>query len=547
MKRFIVGSIWDRTNRNGINNNFDYLFKGLEVSNALNEKTDETLLKANEVLLDAERINSENIDVQRQLDQVIIESGTSDAEVIQARGQYNNLRERLDSAPVYLEEFGAVGDGITDDTLAIQEAIDYASLNNKTLSAVYNKVYAVKRLFLKSNFYKFGNISFVSLEDSGNNYTITCEDDVVIDEIRVDLLSGYSNERIVKISNRNSVGKIKITASSQYGNVNDLQDAAVVVSGSNTKIGEIDIKNFDNAVTVFDCTNTIINLIRVKSYKRAVYVRKSKDVLIHTIIVDTKSPEAGWVAGENSLLIEESENLTFPFLDLADAAEHAIRLGGVREGLYKQENFYFGTVITRRSQGCGFKVFSGAIETTAKLIKHIHIDNLTVIDACYKMPGIVNRDGLYLNNARDIRIHSYTCINEKETTSSNHGIYITGTDDVSINNTDIRNTKSKSIFIDKTDGRVNSVYFDNVNIKGAGEESIDIDMFGEVVRDIIFRNLFISKGSTSHYAIVFYGTAIYQPLLFDGYVEVSKSLGSLKTNFTNDVFVNKIVDIIGVT
>ena len=139
MKRFIVGSTWDRTNRNGINNNFKYLFEGVAAMNNLNIKADATLLKADAVLMNAQSINESNVDVQNQLDNIILESGTSDAEVVQSRLAYNGeefttLKERLDardknllSRDVNAIDFGIVGDGIADDTEALQAASDHAA------------------------------------------------------------------------------------------------------------------------------------------------------------------------------------------------------------------------------------------------------------------------------------------------------------------------------------------------------------------------------------------------------------------------------------
>ena len=135
MKRFIVGSTWDRTNRNGINNNFDYLFNGVATMNNLNIKADATLLKADAVLLNAENINNNNVNVQNQLDNIILESGTSDAEVIQARTDFlgdtfpllkdrlNNKEKSLLSRGANVIDFGAVGDGVTDDTQAFKDAL----------------------------------------------------------------------------------------------------------------------------------------------------------------------------------------------------------------------------------------------------------------------------------------------------------------------------------------------------------------------------------------------------------------------------------------
>src|SRR5699024_8513125 len=128
---------------NGINHDFDYVLKGVAEMNNLNIKADATLLKADVVLMNAQKINQSNVDVQNQLDNIILESGTSDAELVQARHSYNGeefdtLKDRLDKRDknlltrvVNANDFGIVGDGIADDTVAIQSALDYARENGR--------------------------------------------------------------------------------------------------------------------------------------------------------------------------------------------------------------------------------------------------------------------------------------------------------------------------------------------------------------------------------------------------------------------------------
>lgn len=84
-----MGSIWDRANRNGINDNFQYLFQQAG-------KVNDAIAQAQKAINEANRVNGLNKDVQKQIDDLIIDNSTSDAEVVQARGEHGILRERFE-------------------------------------------------------------------------------------------------------------------------------------------------------------------------------------------------------------------------------------------------------------------------------------------------------------------------------------------------------------------------------------------------------------------------------------------------------------------
>lgn len=127
MNRYIIGSLWDRANRNGANKNFEYLFEGSKRIDALNSRADD-------ILSEAKKTNNMNKDVQKQVDDLILHAGESDAEVIQARGGLPLLKDRLNKVDEKLEELSinAKNYGMSTNASwqtnrnALQQANDYA-------------------------------------------------------------------------------------------------------------------------------------------------------------------------------------------------------------------------------------------------------------------------------------------------------------------------------------------------------------------------------------------------------------------------------------
>ena len=86
-----------------MNDNFEYLFEGNKRIDALSKQADNILSKSELTLNEAQKTNDMNKDVQKQLDNLILENGQSDAEVIQARGGLPLLKDRLDKSESLLE------------------------------------------------------------------------------------------------------------------------------------------------------------------------------------------------------------------------------------------------------------------------------------------------------------------------------------------------------------------------------------------------------------------------------------------------------------
>lgn len=106
MGRKNIDAFWDRNNVLNVNNNFIELFK--EITNV--RQTNSTFVSdARKILDDAKKYNFDNVEVQKQLNNLIIESGNANAEVSQARNYYDVLGERLNNELIRSMETEAKG------------------------------------------------------------------------------------------------------------------------------------------------------------------------------------------------------------------------------------------------------------------------------------------------------------------------------------------------------------------------------------------------------------------------------------------------------
>ena len=106
MGRKNIDAFWDRNNVLNVNDNFLQLFE--DVLNVKNVNST-FISDARKILDDAKKYNFDNVEVQKQLNNLIIESGNANAEVSQARNYYDVLGERLNNELIRSMETEAKG------------------------------------------------------------------------------------------------------------------------------------------------------------------------------------------------------------------------------------------------------------------------------------------------------------------------------------------------------------------------------------------------------------------------------------------------------
>ena len=139
---------------------------------------------------EVENTTGRQVDLESTFDQLVINAGNSNAEIVDARVKndgtsYSKLGDRLDAVDSQLahiknfstpEMFGAIGDGIADDTYAIQQAIN----NSNTVIFRGDKSYNISQIIIKKDCIIEGNGATINqisenecIISQGNYKTVT--------------------------------------------------------------------------------------------------------------------------------------------------------------------------------------------------------------------------------------------------------------------------------------------------------------------------------------------------------------------------------------
>jgi hypothetical protein len=365
---------------------------------------------------------------------------------------------------VNVKDFGAIGDGVTDDTAAIQAAA--SSATGKTLtfdgSATYN--YTFLTFPLNSCIVTNGAI-FKRITPSAS-HGITIQADTDIDQLVIQTLGGSGGDKSIRINGSNvNIGFVNVIATTQ-GTSSSANWAIEIESTSPSgfisriKIGELYCQNMSTAVFAKRVSLLTITNAIVQNYRTAFYFRDVARSSFSNITCRGLGAAVNGRNGENGLLIESivssgsCQELLFENWYVADSGEHSYRLGGA---LAIKDVWFLNctsekagsSILTGDTSygewhgGCGFKVLGGN-STITEYHENIHFENCGVIDTNISYGAyptghgvnnftpwlIVMAKNVYLSNCWTKAVSQSYC--------ARNGILFTSVDGLHLNNNSFR-------------------------------------------------------------------------------------------------------------
>lgn len=243
----------------------------------------------------------------------------------------------------HVAAFGAIGNGITDDTAALIAADLSIGVNN--LMFDNDGIYLVSQLPLTSskNFYTNGAIfkSDGSLTSTSPVVVIT-SNNASFDMINIDNTgTELAKFRMLAVGPCDNivVGEININATLQVASASSLSPAVRLFEIANSKIGKLNIENFDFGVYAFGSNDALsIGKVSISSYVNGLNIQAGKNITIGGeggIKITTRSPNAGVVPGHNGILIGNNSGVNFGTSNVSmidmfirNSGEHGIRIAG---------------------------------------------------------------------------------------------------------------------------------------------------------------------------------------------------------------------------
>lgn len=274
---------------------------------------DEAQRKSNNILGEAERVNALNKNVQQQINTLIAESGTSDAEVLQARidaegNEYPVLKERLDESDAQLAQIVTLIDNYpliipeTTDGPRIQRAIDDIHSKGGGTIKLPNEYTSNQTLIMREKVKLIGDkreaskiifdgVSGIDLEERTDNFAI---EDITIEGIEAsrdtigmnfDYYSSYYQIRNVNVNKFGAWG-IKIGGGIKWA----IEEVDFMTNGRNAsdpeESGSLFINVGNDDYTLRSVGSRILNCYARTGGKYALKLYRPTDIYINLYIAE---------------------------------------------------------------------------------------------------------------------------------------------------------------------------------------------------------------------------------------------------------------------
>ena len=413
---------------------------------------------------------------------------TSNIENVVATGstEPRSLSDRF-ADTVNVKDFGAVGDGVTDDTAAIQAAIDYAGINGKGAVQFAASTYSVNQIDLKSDIHLIGVGSTIKQRTAGE-IVLYLQDvnDVTIEGFEID---------------GNSLGSFGTGSGHGFGS----GDTAIVCRDtSNITIKGNHIHNFSNMGICFmtpdnssddqvgiEITENIIHTIgaRLTSVNTPAYTPEAGEGIILAI-----GDSGNRLQPKNKNIIISKNRLYDNFQtqisggecdgififgnELSDSDSNGIQIGTGTKNARVTHNFVHDYTALRNPtfEGRGISVHADGDET-----------NFVVSNNIVNKAGLIGIDGRSANTI--ISNNIITDAGQNNTTSTSTAGILVLSSGVNVSNNVVDGSEHTGIDIVAGSTDVNDTYITDNRVKGSGKQGIHFRPTGSGV----FNNLMVNS------------------------------------------------------
>jgi len=459
-------------------------------------------------------------------------------------GSTYNLASRLeeDASSFSPSRYGAIGDGLNDDTLALEAAFLHSSLTGLSVYLKDGNAYRFSKLSIPANVSIVGQGILRSDSSlTGKTDSITVAGNFKAETLHVSSDGLDTNENMILFSG----DYVDIGGLICESDVERAGPAGVVVRGSHVRVGSLKTLNNPRPFAVQRAaagepqTDIHIGSVDITGYIRGISFLNCEDWSVGTYRMRGRDSRASKVPGNNGFLLASCRRFSVATGIIEDSGEHAVRIGGNEGWGGNTSDFTFGVVTVLRSGGCAFKINPDVGEITS----NGEIEGVVGIDI---------GEGTTLGNSEVVRLTRYDNIHigyvharrRNQELGPTRAVLLSNGQDLSIDHVFGQKVTGRMIEIssdtDSNNGNVDGVYIGSVSGSMSGARcaiGIHYPVSGKTIGNIFIQVKNIT-GYTNMLMDVTAGSVAVAPVVISGRIAnaaLPLTAGASSENYILDI------------
>jgi hypothetical protein len=387
---------------------------------------------------------------------------------------------------VNVKDFGAVGNGITDDTNAIQAA----ATSGKPLCFSNNSSYLITgQIVFAEGSVIYGNHSkIISNQNTPNNashFIFGAKSNIY--DLEFNLPSGAFCQRFIKLNGDTELDGCSISSVDQINQGDDNLDGAVQIYNSDdTRLTNFKASGFDKPIFIENSSRVFIDSFEIKGYTRGVNIRSGSHISVSNGFFNTPSGNAGPNPGDNAIG-GDGEYISIENITIENTGEHGIYFANADYAVSYNQSLSITNVSVIEPGQCGIKV---------RGYNNVRINNVSVTGCSWANALGTNEDSFRFEACSNLSVISCNGWKGSEDYCGWYGVYINGCRNVYIIGCSFENPFKDVIRIESNNNEpVNNICINSV-FSNAGDYAINLNTLSVQVSSIFIDNFVIKNPRT---------------------------------------------------